>query len=92
MDVSTIAKDYTRLQKQSLNNLFDTMTLFQDHADRTSGYWAYQMGMNSDEQEGVDQYRTVLKQGRDNVRRLINEALTNVEGYFAGIGSGQSAE
>ncbi len=92
MDVSTIAKDYTHLQKQSLNNLFDTLTLFQDHAEKTGRYWAYQMGMNSDAQSVVDQYRTVLKQGRDDARKLINEGFTNVAVYFAGIGSKQPVE
>ncbi|MBC2711557.1 MAG: hypothetical protein HGJ94_11375 [Desulfosarcina sp.] len=92
MDISTITKDYTRLQKQSLNNLFDTLTLFQDHAEKTSRYWAYQMGVNNNAQAAVDQYRAVLKQGRDDARKLINEGFTNVEVSFAGIGSKQPAE
>lgn len=92
MDVSTIAKDYTRLQKQSFNNLFDVLTLFQDHAEKTCKYWAYQMGINNNAQTAVDQYRAVLKQGHDDARKLINESLTNVEVYFASIDSKQPAE
>lgn len=87
-----IAKDYTRLQRQSLNNLFDTLVLFQDHAENASRYWVYQMGVNNNVQAAVDQYLTELKQGRDDARKLINEGLCNVEVYFAGIGSKQPAE
>ena len=92
MDVSTIAKDYTCLQKQSLNNLFDTLTLFQDHAEKTSRYWAYQVGVENNAQSAVDQRWAVLKQGRDDARELINESFTNVEVYFVGKGSKQPAE
>lgn len=92
MDVSTIAKDNTRLQKQSLNNLFDIFSLFQDHAEKTSRYWAYQMGVDKNAQAAVDQYLKVLKQGREDVRALINQGITDVEVYFAGMGSEQPAE
>ena len=92
MDVSTIVKDCTRLQKQSLNNLFDILSLFQDHAEKTSRYWAYQMGVDDNAQAAVDRYLKVLKQGRDDARNLINEGVTNVEVYFADLGSKQPAE
>jgi len=92
MDVSTIAKDYTCLQKQSLNNLFDTLTLFQDHAEKTSRSWAYQVDVENNAQSAVDQCWAVLKQGRDDARELINESFTNVEVYFVGKGSKQPAE
>ncbi len=92
MDVSKIAKNYTSLQKQSLNNIFDTMILFQDLAEKTSRYWASQMGINLDAQAAAYRYRAVLKQGHDDARELINESLTNVEVCFAGIGSKQPAE
>jgi hypothetical protein len=87
MDVSTIAKDYTRLQKQSLNNLFDILSIFQGQVEKTSRYWAYQMGVDDDAQAAFDQYSKVLKQGRDDARDMINRGVTNVEVYFTGIGS-----
>ena len=86
MDVSTIAKDSTRLQKQSLNNLFDILSLFQDHVEKTSRYWTCQMGVDENVQAVVGQYLKALKQGREDVRALINQGVTNVEIYFAGIG------
>jgi len=92
MDVSPIAKNYICLQKQFLNNLFDTLTLFQDHAEKTSRYWAYQMGVNNNAQSAIDQFRVVLKQGCDDATELINEGFTNVDVYFAGIGSKQPVE
>ncbi len=91
MDVSKIAKDYTSLQKRSFNNIFDTLALFQDHADKAIRYWAYQMGVDNNAQTAVDQYRAVLKQGNNDTRKLINEILTDVEVYFAGIDSKQPA-
>ena len=87
MDVSTIAKDYICLQKQFLKNRFDTLTLFQDHAEKASRYWVHQIGINKSTQAAVDQYLTELKQGRDDARKLINEGFTNVEVYFAGTES-----
>lgn len=92
MNVSTIAKDYTRLQKQSLNNLFESLNLFQDYAEKAGRCWAYQIGVNNHAQAAVDQYGAVLKQGRDNARKLINEGLTNVEACFCGTGKKQSPE
>ena len=92
MDVSTITKENIRLQKQSLNNIFDTLALFQDLAEKTSRYWAYQMGVNNNAQSAIDQFRVVLKQGCDDATELINEGFTNVDVYFAGIGSKQPVE
>ena len=92
MDVSTIARDHTRLQKQSLYNLFDTMALFQDHVEKTSRYWAYQMGVNDAAQAAADQYLRALKQSRDEVRALVDQGITNLEVYFAGMGSKRPAE
>jgi hypothetical protein len=92
MDVSTIAKDNICIQKRYLNNIFDTLTLFQDYAEKTSRCWAYQMGVEDNARSAIDQFRVVLKQGCDDARELINECFTDVEVYFAGTGSKQPAE
>ena len=83
MDVSAIAKGYTGLQKRSLNNLFDTLILYQDCVERTSLYWAYQIGLSTDSQAASDQYRAVLKQGRDDAIKLIDQSLTSMEVNFS---------
>ena len=83
MDFSAITKGYTSLQRRSLNNLFDTLILYQDCVERTSLYWAYQVGLNPSSQAASDQYRAVLKQGRDNVIKIVNQSLTRMEENFA---------
>ena len=92
MNISTITQEYNRLQKQSLNNLFDVLSLFQGQVEKTSRYWAYQMGVDDDAQAAFDQYLKVLKQGSDDVRELINQGITNVDVYFAGMGSERPAD
>ena len=92
MDVLNTAKDNARLQQQSFNNLFDILSLFQDHVERSNRYWAYNIGVNENVQVAVDQYLKVLRQGRDNARELINQNFNDVEVYFAGIGQKKPAE
>lgn len=92
MDVSEIAKEYARLQKQSFNNLFDTLELVQNHVDKTSSYWAYQMGIDKKAQTAADQWRLVLKQGCDDARKLINDGLTRMEVHFTIIDPKQPPE
>ena len=82
MEFSAISKGYTSLQRRSLNNLFDTLILYQDCVERTSLYWAYQVGLNPSSQAASDQYRAVLKQGRDDAIKLIDQSLTSMEVNF----------
>ena len=89
MDVSAITKDYTRLQKKALNNFFDTLTLFQDHVDRTTRYLAYNMGLNGHAKAVSDQYNALQQKGLDDARKLIDQSLDNMEGYFSGLQSTQ---
>jgi hypothetical protein len=55
MKMTSMAKDLIGLQKQAANNLFDAMALFQDQAERTSRYFANQMGISYKAQEYVNQ-------------------------------------
>jgi hypothetical protein len=85
MDTESIAKDFIVIQKQSFNNAIDTMTLFQDQADRTNRLLADQMGLGEKEQKFVEQWRRIFKKGRDDYRKLINENFANMEIYFTGV-------
>ena len=86
MEMTSMAKDFIGLQKKAANNLFDAMALFQDQAERTNRYFDNQMGLSDEVQDYVDQWRTILKEGRDESRRFINESFTNLEDYFAALG------
>ena len=86
MEMTSKAKDLIGLQKKAANNLFDAMALFQDQAERTNRYFGNQMGLSDEVQDYVDQWRTILKEGRDESRRFINESFTNLEDYFASLG------
>ena len=86
MEMTSMAKDLIGLQKQAANNLFDAMALFQDQAERTSRYFANQMGISNEAQEYVDQMRTFFKEGRAESRRFINKSFTSMEDYCAALG------
>jgi hypothetical protein len=83
MDISTIAKNYTHLQRQSLTNLVNTLFLLHDSVEKMSRYWAYQLGMSDSVKAASDQYRNALTQGRTDAVRLINLSSHNVEKYFS---------
>ncbi len=85
MDVATIAKDYVLLQKRSLNNIFDTMALLHDCAEHSGKYWANRLGVNDWTSDAADQWGMVIKQCRQNTQQFVNDGLTSVEAYFAGV-------
>ena len=82
MDIETIVQQNFHLQKQSFENFFNTLNLFQTNAEWTCCYWYYKMGINKDLQTVVNQYWTALKQGRDHARSLTNKGFTNIETYL----------
>ncbi|MGD2009511.1 MAG: hypothetical protein PVH69_01320 [Desulfobacterales bacterium] len=85
MDPATIAKDFIGIQKQSLNNFFDTMIVLQDQAEDTGRRWFKQLGFNEETQEIAHQWHAVFHRGRDDSRKFINDSLDGMEDYFAGL-------
>jgi hypothetical protein len=83
MDIATIAKKCTHIQKQSLHNLIDTLFLFHENVERTSRYWACQIGLNGNAEVVSDQYRKLLKQGRENSVKLVDQSYNSLEDYFS---------
>jgi hypothetical protein len=92
MDAASIAKDLVGLQKQSFNNFMEAMIIFQNQAERNGKLLVNQMGSNEKAQKLADQWRTVLSNGRDDFRKLINESFTNMENYFAGFEINKSSK
>ena len=92
MEMTSMAKDLIGLQKQAANNLFDAMALFKDQVERTSRYFANQMGISNESQECVDQWRTFFKESRAESRRFINDSFTSMEDYFAALGPNKPSE
>jgi hypothetical protein len=85
MDPAVIAKDVIAIQKQSFNNFMDTMILFHGQAEMTAWRWANQMGYGQKAKEISDQWRTVFNKGHDDSRKFINDSLSGMEDYFAGL-------
>ena len=82
MEIKSMAKDFIGLQKQAANNYFDAITLFQDHAEVTNRFFAKQIRINDNLLNYIDQWRTLLKDGRDDYRKLVIESITNMEDYI----------
>ena len=85
MDAASMARGFVSLQKQSFNNFIDAMAIFQDQAERTNRLLADQMGIDEKAQEFADQWRTVVKKGRDDFRKQINDTYTRMEEFCAGL-------
>lgn len=85
MDPASITKDFLGLQKQSLNNLFDTMVILHDQAENTGRLWSKQLGFNEQAQEIADRWRAVFNRGRDDSRKFINDSFSSMESYFAAL-------
>jgi hypothetical protein len=92
MEMTSMAKDLIGLQKQAANNLFDALALFQDQAERTSRYFANQMGISNEAQEYVDQWRTFFKESRAESRRFIDKSFTSMEDYFDALRPNKPSE
>ena len=87
MEMKSMAKDFIGLQKQAANNYFDAITLFQDQAEVTNRFFAKQFRMNDNVLNYIDQWRTLLKDGRDDCRKLVIESITNMENYLDSFGT-----
>jgi hypothetical protein len=85
MDVATIAKDYVLLQKRSLKNIFDTMALLHDCAEHSGNYWANRLGVSGWVSDAAAQWAMAIKQSRQNSQQFVNDGLTGMEAYFAGV-------
>jgi hypothetical protein len=86
METPSMVKGFLGLQKQAINNFFDSMTLFQDQAESTNNFWAKQMRVSQNTQESIDQWRAFYKDCRDASRRLIIDGLTHMEKYCDALG------
>ena len=82
MEMKSMAKDLIGLQKQAANNYFDAITLFQDQAEITNRFFAKQFRVNDNVLNYIDQWRALLKDGRDDYRKLVIESITNMEDYL----------
>jgi hypothetical protein len=82
MAMVSIAKKYVDLQKRATNNLFDTVTLFQDFADDRSRYWVDQMGVDEKMKDVVDEWRMVFKKGRKESIKMVNDGFKYMETYL----------
>jgi hypothetical protein len=87
MEMKSMAKDLIGLQKQATNNCFDAITLFQDQAEITNRFFAKQIRLDDNVQDYIDQWRSILKDGRDEYRKLVIESITNMEDYLDGFGN-----
>ena len=85
MEIKSMAKDLIGLQKQAANNYFDAITLFQDQAEITNRFFAKQFRINDQALYYIDQWRALLKDGRDDYRKLVIESITNMEDYLDSI-------
>jgi hypothetical protein len=87
MEMKSMAKDLIGLQKQATNNCFDAITLFQDQAEITNRFFTKQIRLDDNVQDYIDQWRSILKDGRDEYRKLVIESITNMEDYLDGFGN-----
>ena len=92
MEMTSIAKDFIGLQKQAVNNFFDAITLLQDQAEIANRFFTKQIRISDDAQSYVDQYRTILKDVRNESRRLAIESITKMENYSDALGSNSRIE
>ena len=92
MEMTSIAKDFIGLQKQAVNNFFDAVTLIQDQAEITKRFFTKQMRISDEAQSYVDQCRMILKDGRNESKRLVIESITNMENFCDALGSNRRIE
>lgn len=83
MDVSSIVKGTTRLHQQYTNNLFDTVAILQDQAERTWGYWNYKLHATHDANTAIDQFWTFMKGERHDLRNFMNDCFNKIDGFFS---------
>jgi hypothetical protein len=82
MAIVSIVKKSVDLQKRATNNLFDTVTLFQDFADERCKYWVDQMSVDEKMKDVVNEWRMVFKKGREESIKMVNDGFKNMETYL----------
>ena len=85
MNVSLFIEKNMRLQKQSLNNLIDTVTTLQCHTERTCRYWNYKIGVDKNVQTAADHFWATMKNGQRDAIMLVNTCFACVEACFPGF-------
>ena len=85
MKAKLISADFIHAQQRSFNTLMDTMISIQNQAESTNRLLADQMGVNQEAQDIIEQWRVVLKKGRDDFKTNVNEAYTLLQRYYANL-------
>ena len=67
------------LHKTILNGTFDTLALLQDQAAELNDGWIRKTGFPSQINTSLEQWNAVLKMGRTDSKRLVDELFSTVE-------------
>ncbi len=87
MDIESIARKNNVLQEHACRNIFDALDILQEYAERTSWYWAGQVGIDEPVKSMFDPYLRVSRGGRHHLKRLFEEGFASIDTWFAGSGS-----
>jgi hypothetical protein len=87
MDMFKIGRDNVRIQKKFFGNLFENLNLFHNYLEKAHNYCAHHIGANSQLQAAFNNNWMALKKNRDEIRKMTDESLTNMESYFDRINS-----
>ena len=83
-------KNMIDFQKTTFNNYFNAMVLLQEQTERVSKSLINQMTWLPDEgRRAGDQWIAACKQGRRNLKALVDENFTKAEAFFAGEADNQ---
>jgi hypothetical protein len=83
MEPTDLAKQVIEFQKKAFKSAFDMMVLIQDQTERANNILGRNLGIPEEGQQVIEQWRSYLKTGRDNLRKMVDEGLDNMEIIFS---------
>jgi hypothetical protein len=82
MDMQSFAKENIRLQRRSLDNIFDTLAVMQHFAEQAGCYWLHRMAAGQTAHKSMDRWHSTLHQKRQAYKTGIDRSYRAIKDWL----------
>ncbi|MGD8252183.1 MAG: hypothetical protein PVF20_07705 [Desulfobacterales bacterium] len=85
MDQKMMMKQMIKFNQTTFENAFDTMVRLQDQMETfTAGMMTQAPWVSSENRQTIDEMTNLVKSGRTNFKKVVDEGFKKMEVYLAG--------
>ena len=93
MDSAKIAKQMIEFQKTTFDNTFGAMVMMQEQTERMANTLLAQATWLPEEgKKAINDWVKAYKEGRENLKKTVDENFKKVEDFFASFDSNQKSK